>query len=145
MDDVLTDFASAYNLMRLHSPEITYPHSVVGFFERLTPITNAVESVNILRNDPRLNLYVLTSPSCRNVHSYTEKRIWIEKYFDYEFTKKLIICANKSLLKGDVLIDDNIQGKGQEWFDGELIHFGSKNYPNWHSVMSHLSRIVLNG
>ncbi len=35
-----------------------------------------------------------------------EKRVWIEKYFGLEFTEKLIISANKGLLKGDLLIDD---------------------------------------
>lgn len=143
MDDVLADFTSAHRSMRRRTPEITYPQSVVGFFEHLTPIANAVESVNILRNESKFDLYVLTAPSCRNVHSYAEKRIWIEKYFDYEFTKKLIICANKSLLKGDVLIDDHLQGKGQEGFGGELIHYGSEKCPNWASVMAYLSSNVL--
>ncbi|KPA11151.1 5'-nucleotidase [Candidatus Magnetomorum sp. HK-1] len=65
-----------------------------------------------------------------------EKRIWIENYFDYNFTKKLIICSNKGLLKGDLLIDDNIEGRGQESFEGKIIHFGSSDFPDWQSVYS---------
>ena len=80
----------------------------------------------------------MTAPSTRNPLSYTEKRIWIEDKFDYEFTKKLIICSNKGLLKGNVLIDDYDQGKGQENFEGELIHFGSERYPSWKVVLSYL-------
>lgn len=63
-----------------------------------------------------------------------EKRIWIERYFDYKFTEKLIICSNKGLLKGDILIDDHIEGRGQESFEGELFHFGSPILPDWKSI-----------
>jgi 5'-nucleotidase len=38
------------------------------------------------------------------------------------------------LLKGDFLIDDYITGRGQEYFEGELIHFGSNQYPDRLSV-----------
>ncbi len=44
-------------------------------------------------------------------------------------TLKLIICSNKGLLKGDILIDDHISGRGQEFFEGKLIHFGQNEYP----------------
>ena len=70
-----------------------------------------------------------------NPHSYMEKRIWVEKHFDYEFTKKLIISPNKGLSIGEYLIDDNISGKGQENFNGKLIHFGSPRYPNWLTII----------
>jgi 5'-nucleotidase len=50
------------------------------------------------------------------------------------FVKKLIICPNKSLLKGQYLIDYNHTGKGQEKFEGKLIHFGSDEFPNWEKV-----------
>jgi 5'(3')-deoxyribonucleotidase len=60
--------------------------------------------------------------------------VWIEKYFGYDFVKELIIYANKSLLKGDYLIDDNTSGKGQEGFEGELLHFGSSQDSNWYSI-----------
>lgn len=32
------------------------------------------------------------------------------------------------------LIDDNVEGKGQNYFQGELIHFGSQEFPDWMSV-----------
>ena len=51
-----------------------------------------------------------------------------------DVAQKLILSPNKALLKGDFLIDDMINGKGQEDFEGELIAFGSEKYPNWKSV-----------
>lgn len=41
-----------------------------------------------------------------NLHSYTEKAQWIQKYFGTEGLKRLILFGNKSLVKGDYLIDD---------------------------------------
>ena len=48
-------------------------------------------------------------------------------------TKKLIICWDKGLLKGDYLIDDH-----EYDFDGELIRFGSDEFRNWEIVKDYL-------
>ena len=136
MDDVLADFMKAFNESKVFNPELKFPQSQLGFFEKLEPIEDAIESVNKLRED--YDVYVLTAPSNRNPHCYTEKRLWIEKHFDYDFTEKLIISSNKSLLIGDYLIDDYSEGKGQENFQGELIQFATEKYPNWQSVMEYI-------
>jgi len=134
MDDVLCDFLAAYNVDIKQNPGIKFPQSQYGFFEKLKPIDDAINIVNQLIESERFDPYVLTAPSTRNPFSYTEKRVWIERAFGYSFVEKLILCSNKGLLKGDVLIDDNVSGKGQENFEGKLIQFGSKEYPNWKAV-----------
>lgn len=136
MDDVLCDFSGEYRRMRELQPEVVYPQSIAGFFESLPPILDAVESVNELRKHYRV--IILSAPSTRNPLSYTEKRLWIEAQFGYEVTKKLILSPDKSLLKGDFLIDDRSSGKGQELFAGELIHFGSPKFSDWQKVLAHL-------
>lgn len=138
MDDVLCDFMGAYIRQKKIEPEIKYPQSVPNFFENLEPLPGAIEAVNKLRQDSRFDVYVLSAPSTRNPLSYTEKRIWIEKHFDYNFAERLILSSNKALLKGDLLIDDYESGKGQENFEGNLIVFGSKSYPDWDSVLKYL-------
>lgn len=141
MDDVLCDYRGAFEQARTKVPEIVYPQSQYGFFANLAPIKDAVESVNELIASPQFDVYVLTAPSPKNPLSYTEKRVWIEKYFGQTFTEKLIISPNKGLLKGDILIDDITQGKGQESFEGQLIHFGSAEFPDWKSVMQYLGTL----
>lgn len=138
MDDVLCDFTGSYHAHRQNYPHIDFPQSIPGFFEKLTPINGAIEGINTLRESERFDVYVLTAPSTRNPHSYTEKRLWIERYFGYEFTHNLIICGHKGLLRGDYLIDDNIEGKGQEMFMGRLLHFGSADFPEWGSILEEL-------
>jgi len=139
MDDVICDFAGAYNSALQQNPTMKHPQSQYGFFANLTPKEGAIEAIEALIQSPVFELYVLTAPSTRNPFSYTEKRVWIEKYFGYDFVEKLIICVNKSLLKGDYLIDDNTSGKGQEGFEGELLHFGGTQYPHWHLIRQSLN------
>lgn len=44
---------------------------------------------------------------------------------------------DKSLLKGDYLIDDG-DNANQNKFEGELIKFGSDKFPNWQVVLDYL-------
>ena len=138
MDDVICDYQSAYSFYKSENPKLKFPQSLTGFFKNLDPIECSIESVNTLRKVSGFEVYILTAPSSRNAESYSAKRIWVEKYFGLEFTDRLIICSNKGLMLGDILIDDNTSGKGQECFQGELIHFGSERYPNWEIVVKYL-------
>ncbi len=138
MDDVLADWLKSYELYKIDFPDIEFPQSIKGFWENLSPIVDGVETVKKLIASNQYDPYILTAPSTRNPLSYTEKRIWVEKYFGYDFTKKLILCPNKGLLKGDILIDDNINGRGQENFEGFIIQFGSPDFPDWISVNDYL-------
>jgi 5'(3')-deoxyribonucleotidase len=137
MDDVLCDYSGAHDNATRSQPDIAYPQSIAGFFKGLVPISGAIEAVNKLRK--RFDLFVLSAPSTRNPLCYTEKRIWIENHFDYAFTKKLILSPDKGLFRGQFLIDDHTSGRGQERFDGELIHFGSPRFPDWNSVLEYLA------
>ena len=125
-----------YKKASRENPGVPFPPPIPGFFEGLLPIPGAIEAINRLRS--WADVYILTSPSVRNPLCYTEKRLWIEKHFDLGFCYKLIISTNKGLLKGDVLIDDCKSGKGQEHFEGRLIHFGSDKFLNWNAVEKNL-------
>lgn len=141
MDDVLCDYKRAFNNALKETPNIAFPQSQYGFYANLAPIEGAIESVKKLIDSEVFDPFILTAPSTRNPFSYTEKRVWIEKHFGYEFTEKLIISPNKGLLKGDILIDDLVSGRGQEHFEGKILQFGSANYPDWQSVMKFIENI----
>lgn len=128
MDDVLCDYVTERNKKLLENPDILYPQSQYGFFTNLEPIEGAIEGVNYLRT--KFDVYILTRPSYKNPLCYTEKRIWIEKHFGLEFCKNLIIAYDKSLLRGDYLIDD------VRWddFEGKQLLFGSDEFKNWEKV-----------
>lgn len=53
---------------------------------------------------------------------------------------KLIISPNKGLNKGDYLIDDHKEGRGQDRFEGTLMHFGSREFENWEHVLEYFKQ-----
>ena len=141
MDGVLCDYWKRFyelqnNLIRL--PQTTY-----GFYTSLEPIEGAIETFNWLNNN--FDVWILTRPSYQNPLCYTEKRVWVENYLGIEVAKKLIICWDKGLLKGDYLIDDTINVESkldlQTKFEGEFLHFGSDKFIDWKSVKKYFEEI----
>lgn len=125
MDDTLCDFTRAYQSDLQTNPSILFPQSQYGFFTKLEPLPGAIKAVKELAelND----VWILTRPSILNPLCYTEKRVWVEKHLGLEWCHKLIICPEKSLLLGDILIDDIL------WpgFKGTQIMFNN----NWNQIM----------
>lgn len=115
-----------------------YPWSVPGFFSNLDPIDNSIESV--LKLSKKYDVWFLSRPSFKNVDSYSDKAIWVNKFFGYEFQKKLILCGDKSLLIGKVLVDDS-NNANQNKFNGVWIQIFSEYHPDWNSVMNRIEEI----
>jgi len=136
MDHVLCDYQALYDRMREKQPDVMYPQSQAGFFLSLNPIKGAIKSYGWLSNHPEIKPLILTAPSVLNPHCYTEKRIWVEKHLGIDAVSDLIITSHKHLNIGDYLIDDQAAGRGQEWFSGALIQFGSATTPNWDAVIA---------
>jgi len=55
--------------------------------------------------------------------------LWVKKYLGTLAHKRLILTHHKNLNLGDYLIDDR-EKRGADKFQGELILFGSENYPD---------------
>jgi 5'-nucleotidase len=98
----------------------------------------AQEVVKELNN--KYNLYV-ASAAMEFPNSLKEKHIWLEKNFPYIHWKNMILCGDKSILKGDILIDDHL--KNLAVFDGQTILFnalhnqkteGHQRVKNWKEV-----------
>lgn len=141
MDHTLCDFSASYLKYREEFPQVEYPHSIPGFFSGLAPMLDAIEVFQWLEDQEDLDLYILTAPSVRNPNSYTEKRLWVEEHLGIDTAYKLIISPNKRLNLGHYLIDDYTEGKGQENFKGQLLQFGSTEYPDWKSIQHFFSAV----
>jgi len=140
MDGVLADFRKSYHAKKTEN--LKYPQAVPGFWENLDPMPGAIEGYNKLKEI--FDVWILTAPSVKNPICYTEKRIWIEKHLGFDECNRLIISPNKSLLKGDYLIDDTLM-KGVPDFEGEHIHFGiSENFMNWEDVINYIPEMENN-
>lgn len=139
MDGVLVDFATPFLKGKAENPTQPYPHSQYGFFLKLKPMKDAIESFKEL--EKYYDVWILTRPSVQNVLCYTEKAIWVRDHLGLETQRKTIMCCDKSLVKGDYLIDDTTC-YGQTEFEGEFIHFGTEKFPDWKKIVDYLTKEI---
>ncbi len=145
MDNVLVDFQTGINRL---SDELKNKYEgnlddVPGIFSLMDPIPDSIESIKLLSE--HFELYVLSTAPWKNPSAWSDKAIWIQKYYgedkDSLFHKRLIISHQKNLNKGDFLIDDR-EKNGAKEFSGELIRFGSDKFLDWKSVTDYLMNKV---
>ena len=137
MDGVLVEFNSA--LRHIDDETIRryegHYQDIPGFFALMDPMPGAIEAVKKLSQ--HYEVFILSTAPWKNPSSWSDKRIWMEKFFGDIFFKRIILTHRKDLVMGDYLIDD--WGKnGASSFKGEWIQFGSDQFPNWESVVPYL-------
>lgn len=129
MDDTMCDYTGAYDRDIVANPGIAYPQSQHNFYRDLVVLDQSTWYLKGIA-DFGHDIWFLTRPSHENRLCYTEKADWIYRYMGKEWVEKLIICSDKSLLKGDFLIDD------KEWpaFEGTQILYNKYGPNNWKTI-----------
>jgi 5'(3')-deoxyribonucleotidase len=141
MDNVLVDFPSGIAQLSEKTKQEYEGRldEVTGIFSLMKPLEGAVDAVKTLSQ--YFDVYILSTAPWRNLSAWTDKASWVHKHFGIEkdtvFYKRLIISHHKNLNKGDFLIDDRTKNGAGE-FEGELIQFGSAQFPDWKSVIDYL-------
>ena len=137
MDDVLVDFATGINKLD-NELKIKYKDNlddVPGIFSLMEPMELAIDSYNLLAKN--FDTYILSTSPWDNPSAWQDKVVWVKKYLGNVAHKRLILSHNKHLNFGDFLIDDRLKN-GADKFQGELIHFKTKKFPEWNSVVTYL-------
>jgi len=76
-----------------------------NFWKTVDTLPNVKEILPIL--DEKYEIYLLTAPSFKSPHFFSERLEWVQKTFPKFNYEKLIFCKNKSLFRPDsILIDD---------------------------------------
>lgn len=135
MDGVLCDYNTAYT-QKFDKVLNPYPQSKPGFFLGLEPMPLAKYSMEAMKEAGH-DVFILTRPSIKNPHCWSEKAMWIERHLGQEWVKRTIITCRKDLLFDGkaYLIDDVLSSDaGQQVFDaaGKLIWFNERN--NWSKI-----------
>ncbi len=145
MDGVIVDFGHEVNKVKndLNIPIHlrSSPDQIDGIFKNPPPVDGAIESINKLNDSNLYDLFIATTAPWNNPSSFTDKRLWIEKYFGNLFKKKMFITNRKDMLIGDFLIDDRL-ANGAENFNGKLLRFGWdyekkkwNEYRDWNAIL----------
>lgn len=129
MDGVLADYDGKASYKE--NPEL----EAKGFFTDLAPIKGGVEA--FIKLSEHYDCYILTTAPWSHPDAMSEKRLWVEKHLGEYGFKRLMTSHRKDLHIGDYLIDDRtLNGAGE--FQGEHIHFGSPDFPDWDAVVKYL-------
>lgn len=139
LDGVIVDLIGELDLEIVHVTQtLEKPTDWIDLSETIflnaRPVPGALEAVAEL--EKHYEVFILSTAPWKNVHSWSQKRIWVEKYLPSMY-KKLILTHNKELLIGDYLIDDRTKNGAAE-FQGKHIHIFSDAYPTWDSVLEEL-------
>jgi len=162
-DDVLADFALAFqkewikrypgriivpleemlsfyvfeNYPEEYKEDIIDIYKSEGFYKNLQPIEGGLDAVKYLakKND----VFICTSPMDTSRYCASEKYDWITHHLGKEWTRKLILTKDKTLVYGDILIDDKPSVTGLKIPSWEHIwytrpwnqHLNSKRRMTW--------------
>jgi 5'-nucleotidase len=104
----------------------TRPHvKAPGFFLDLPVMENAIEIMQELHS--KYEVFVV-SAATEFPKSLKEKYDWIAKHFPFISWKNFVLCGDKSIIKGDIMIDDH--EKNLLTFEGDKLLFDAVH--NWH-------------
>ena len=86
-----------------------------GFFKALDPIDNFQKVLRKWRDEYGWKIFFCSSPSIRSPTCHSDKSWWLRNYLDDEFARHLILTKDKSVVYGDILIDDrpNVKNYGE--------------------------------
>ena len=137
MDNVLVDFKSGIDATDVNILSQFEGHldDIPGIFSKMKPMTGAIDAFRKLAQ--KYDVYILSTAPWNNPSAWSDKVLWVTKYLDDIFHKRIILTHHKNFCKGDILIDDRAK-HGSDIFEGEWIQFGSAQYPDWDSVLQYL-------
>jgi len=70
--------------------------------------TRVVQGGDLQRHVVEFELFICTSPSSKNLYSFSEKAQWIEQKLSKEWLKNTIMTKHKAMVKGDYIVDDKL-------------------------------------
>jgi 5'(3')-deoxyribonucleotidase len=92
------------NFPTLNADQIFEPLFEAQFWSRVTPLPGAVENIKKIIDDGH-SVFIVTTSCLESLKHKTPLVLF--KYFPYLTWKNIIIAADKGMIEGDVIIDDN--------------------------------------
>lgn len=93
-----------------------------GFFREMMPVEGGVDAVKAMQQ-MGLEIFFCTSPLSIYKNCVLEKYEWVDRHVGSEWVKRIILTKDKTLVKGDYLIDD------------KPIITGVESVPMWEHVL----------
>ena len=101
----LTEHLCYHNYPPECTPALKAIYGAEGFFSSLEPVPGSIEALKEMA-DMGHDVSICSSPITDYKNCVSEKYQWVEKHLGMEWTGKLILTKDKTLVKGNILIDD---------------------------------------
>jgi 5'-nucleotidase len=80
-------------------------YTAPGFIRNLAPVPGAIEAVRELLQ-LGMDVRICSSPLRQYENCVAEKYLWVERHLGRAATERLILTRDKTLVHGDILVDD---------------------------------------
>lgn len=87
-----------------------------GFFRHLPVMADSIEVLEALNRQYEL---FIVSAAVEFPNSLKDKYEWLMEHFSFLSWRQLVLCGDKRLIEGDIMIDDHVRN---------LVHFKGKPY-----------------
>lgn len=95
------------------SPLVTEIYAEPSFFRTLPPINGAIQAAKEMEQ-MGLELFICTSPLNAYKNCVLEKYEWVDAHLGSDWVQRIILTKDKTLIRGDYLIDDKPEITGVE-------------------------------
>ena len=143
LDNVLIDFQSGVEQLDADTLQQYTGRldEVPGIYARMRPLPDALEAYQQLSQV--FDTYLIAAAPRDPFSPATGKLQWVMQHLGATAYQRLILTHHKNLNKGDFLIDSRTND-GATAFEGELLLFGSEEFPDWNSILSFFRIITEN-
>ncbi len=101
----LREFSTPTDLPQAHQDAINFVKNRPGFYADMEPIEGGVDMLNELQYRGH-EVWICSSPEVNNPTCESDKKDWLARYMGEFWAKRLILTRDKTLVRGDFLIDD---------------------------------------
>lgn len=104
--DKLPEDPVHFDLMKMDKKKGLEILQAPGFTEGMVPLPGAVDAVNLLA-DKGYNIFFCTALVTDDSNALRDRVQWIGKWFGQNWMDKVIFTKDKTMVRGDFLIDDS--------------------------------------
>lgn len=102
--ETLREFSTPTHLSQEHQDAINWVKNRIGFYRDMRAIPGAIDAV--MEMAQYHDVWFCSSPEVFNPSCESDKKTWLRLYLGDEWAKRLILTKDKTLVRGDILIDD---------------------------------------
>lgn len=109
--DQITSFKTQNFYADEHRVDISKMMNTPGFYRDLEPISGAVDALHAMEA-AGITVFLCTAPYVTHETCASEKMGWVKEHLGERWLNRTVITSDKTLVRGDVLIDDKPNIKG---------------------------------